>query len=395
MKIRKFCIFLSAALATSVFVGCDQTGKKERYTADQKYLYGMDYILYEGLGNGIDYEKGLALMHNLGVKSLRHWMHAGWFMDSDLTVKQDHVDLMKKMIAETQKYDLQIIGMSHSNFNYTGNGTARPPRDVSEGSYYLEWLDLYEETWYTLASLFPEITIWEIDNETNNRDFMQNTEGGDFSLSEMTDLSTDMFYAGSKGIHCANPEATAVMGGFVTWNGEAFLEGVYENIKSGKFGEGSTNPDDYFQALAWHPYTNAFDAERFVEDNQALYDIAYKYEGKHKTVYFTELGLWTANQSPEVAAQYVREVYETARKRLPFVESIHYYRMFDNVIDNNNVAGLFYDPNPNRTDMTPSGRADPGAPKKAAYAYQEVAGGTGSLELLMTKLENERTGGKE
>ena len=386
----KRLFFKKAALVVSVlFFACGVAGckrEKDSYTADQKYLYGMDYILFEGLGNGIDYVKGVQLLNNLGVKSLRHWMHVDWFMDEEFNLKEENVETMRAMLAELKKYDFQIIGMNHNNFNYTGMTSAKPPRDTEEGSYYREWLALYEESWYRLASLFPEITIWEIDNETNNVDFMPSTEGGDFSLSTMTDISTDMFYYGSKGVHRANPDATTVMGGFVTWNGEAFLEGVYENIKSGDFGEGSTDPDDYFQALAWHPYTNGFNADRFVEDNRALYNIALRYEKKHKTVYFTELGNWTATQSEETAAEYLTQGYKVTAERLPFVESIHYYRMFDNVIDNNNVSGIFYDPNPDRVDMTPDGRANPGAPKAAAYAYQRMTGRTGSLELLMTDL---------
>lgn len=381
---KKVALLLSVFFCFYSFVGCKE--EKNDYTANQKYLYGMDYILFEGLGNGIDYVKGVELLNNLGVKSLRHWMHVNWFMDDELNLKEDNIATMRAMLNELGKYDFQIIGMNHNNFNYTGLTSAKPPRNTEEGSYYMQWLELYEESWYQLALLFPEITIWEIDNETNNGDFMYSTEGGDFSLSTMTDISTDMFYYGSKGVHRANPNAITVMGGFVTWNGEAFLEGVYENIKSGEFGEGSTNPDDYFQALAWHPYTNAFNAERFIEDNQALYDIVLRYEKKHKTVYFTELGNWTATQSEEVAAEYLAQVYKVTKESLPFVESIHYYRMFDNIIDNNCVSGIFYDPNPDRLDMTPNGRANPGAPKAAAYAYQTMAGGTGSLELLMTDL---------
>lgn len=75
-----------------------------------------------------------------------------------------------------------------------------------------------------------------------------------FLPSGKADISTDMFFYGSRGVHRANPEAVTVMGGFVTWSGEGFLKAVYENIESGSFGEGSTDPDDYFQALAGTVY---------------------------------------------------------------------------------------------------------------------------------------------
>ena len=390
MKTKLTALLLSLTmLCTLCFTGCNNSKtKKDTYPVEAGYLYGMDYIAYEGIGNGIDYVKAFELMHNMGVTSIRHWMHMTWFFDQDFNVKQENVDTMKAIIAEAQKYGFQLIGMSHANINKFGSGFENA-KISPDSSYYPEWIGNYERGWYELVSLFPEITTWEIDNETNNTDFMKNAEGGTFSLKEMTNISTDLFYYGSKGVHRANPDATTVMGGFVTWSGKAFLKGVYENIQSGKFGEGSTNPDDYFQALAWHPYTNGFDAESFVKDNQELYDIAYSYEGKHIKVYFTELGGWTSKQTDDTAAEYVKAVYQTVKDRLPFVESIHYYRDFDNIIDNNNQSGLFYDPNPDRVDKKygSSERANPGAPKKAAYAYQEMAGGSGSLDLLTTVLK--------
>ena len=381
-------MILAAVMMVAFLPGCQTEEKAEEpYTADQSYIYGMCYIAYEGVGNGIDYKKGFEIMSNMGVKSIRHWMHATWFLDQDFNVKQNNVDLMKDIIAEAQKYDIQLIGMSHRNINKYGpeHENSKVGRD---SDYYDEWIANYEKGWYMLASLFPEITIWEIDNETNNIDFMADAEGGAFTLQEMADISTDMFYYGSRGVHRANPNATTVMGGFVTWSGTGFLEMVYENIKSGNFGEGSTNPDDYFQALAWHPYTTLFSVEAFVRDNTALYEMAYQYEGKHKTVYFTELGGWDMKLNQEQAAKYVTTLYTEVAQQLPFVESMHYFRAFNNIVDKNNQWGMFTDPNPNRMDMTDGVRLNPGMPKLSAYAYQQAAGGSGSLELVMTKLED-------
>ncbi len=388
MAKKLLCLLLALVTAFGLF-GC-QPKEEDKYPVDPGFLYGMDYIAYEGYYNKIDYKKGFELMHNMGVQSIRHWMHVTWFFDDNFNVKQENVDLMKDILAEAQKYDFQLIGMSHKNINKYGY--ANQDAKVSRYSdYYAQWLENYERGWYELVKLFPEITIWEIDNETNNKDFMKNAEGGPaFSLQEMADISTDLFYYGSRGVHAANPDAITVMGGFVTWSGEGFLKKVYENIKSGEFGEGSTNPDDYFQCLAWHPYTEGFNADSFANQQQALYDIAYSYEGKHKKVYFTELGNWNYTQNDEKAAQYIKEVYAVTAERLPWVESIHYYRAFDNIRDKNCQGGLFADADPDQVDIDPNTglRRNPGAPKLAAYAYQEMTGGTGSLELVMTKLED-------
>lgn len=98
------CVFLSAVLCLSC-AACGNEGEQpDTYTADQSYIYGMDYIIYERLGD-IDYVKGIELMSNMGVKSLRHWMHCDWFLDDELTVKQGNVDAMKEIIAELAKYD--------------------------------------------------------------------------------------------------------------------------------------------------------------------------------------------------------------------------------------------------------------------------------------------------
>lgn len=378
---RIVALLLVLTLILVSFSGC-KPKEDLNYTADQSYMFGMDYIAFEGVGNGIDYVKAFELMHNLGVKSIRHWMHVTWFFDENFEPKQKNIDLMHDIIAEAQKYDIQLIGMSHRNINKYGY-TCENDKISRTSDYYPEWIANFEKGWFLLALEFPEITIWEIDNETNNVDFMHNAEGGAFTLQEMADISCDMFYYGSRGIHAANPDATTVMGGFVTWSGKGFLELVYENIKSGAFGEGSTNPDDYFEALAWHPYTTLFNIEAFVRDNLELYELAYSYEGKHKTVYFTELGGWDNKLNQKQAAEYVTKLYTEVPERLPFVESMHYFRAFNNIIDNNSQWGLFVDPNPNRMDMVNGERMIPGSPKQSAYAYQAVAGGSGPLDLLI------------
>ncbi len=361
------------------------------YLANQEYIYGMDYTSLEGVFNKIDYKKAYEMLNNMGVKSVRNWMHCTYFFDSKFNRNESNIELMKDMIKIMQGYNMQIIGLNHKNFNKYGKDNAKIARDMTPNSYYLEWLNTIEETYYVLATTFPEITIWEIDNETNNNGFMENAIGGQFTLQEMIDISTDIFYYGSKGLHRANPNIQTVMGGFVTWNGEAFLEGVYKNIESGNFGEGSKNPDDYFQCLAWHPYTKNFDEESFVRDNQAIYDISLKYEKKAKKVYFTELGNWTSCQNATKAAKYLKEVYAVTLKYLPFVESIHYYRCFDNILDDGNNSGLFHDPNIERIDYIfgTETRANPGSPKEAAYAYQEMTGGSGPLNLLEIILNEE------
>ena len=81
------------------------------------------------------------------------------------------------------------------------------------------------------------------------------------------------------------------------------------------------------------------------------------------------------------------QLYTEVAPQLPFVETMHYFRAFDNVVDNGNQFGMFADPNPEREDICNGERLTPGMPKLTAYAYQEAAGGEGSLELLCSEPE--------
>ena len=60
-------------------------------------------------------------------------------------------------------------------------------------------------------------------------------------------------------------------------------------------------------------------------------------------------------------------------------------------MDDGNNSGLFHDPNIERIDYIfgTETRANPGSPKEAAYAYQEMAGGSGPLNLLEIILNEE------
>ena len=375
--------------------------RSDMTTPEKGHLYGMCYLAYEGIGNGIDYVKAFELMNNLGVKSIRHWMHFGYYMEDYKTFKPEAVEQMHAILAEAKKYGFQIIGMSHDNWSVTSQrfGVGKPVRQPWEGSSYQEWLKCYEETWYLVVKEFPEITYWEIDNEINNKDFMY-TEGhfGEkLSTTELAALSADMLYYASRGIHRANPDAVTVMGGIVDPHGLGlpeigtgttmvnYMEALYDAIESGE--HGSYYADDYFQVAAWHPYYYKNEADTyFVEQNNKIYEVIRRREGKDKKVFLTEFGWNEALWNMDDMTKAMENLYTVIEREMPYVESLHYFRAFDNIVDNKNTAGIFYDPNPGRQDIEPGGtlRRTPGAPKPIAYVYQKVAGGKGSLTLLET-----------
>ena len=373
-------------------------------TPDDGYLYGMCYLAFEGVGNRIDYKKAFELMHNMGVQTIRQWMHFNYFMSDYQTFIPEKVELMHAILAEADRWGIRSIGMSHVNWSIDSNafGAGKHVRQTWEGSNYYKWLECYEENWYQVVKEFPEITYWEIDNELNNKDFMflEGHFGEYLTTEEMAAISADMLYYGSRGIHRANANAITVMGGIVDpWGlGKPqketgttmvnFMEALYDAIKSGE--HSSYDPDDFFQVAAWHPYYYVGCAdEYFVSENNKVYEVIKRREGKDKKVFLTEFG-WNEYQwSMDNICSALENLFTVISKEMPYVENLCYFRAFDNVADNHNTAGLFYDPNPDQIDFIPDTktRGTPGAPKDSAYAYQKATGAQGSLDILKMTLE--------
>ena len=123
--------------------------------------------------NPIDYEMTSQLIQNIGCKSARVWLHCNWIMTDHNTYDEDGLALARDIVEDLVEKGFFIIGMNHSNFHASGYANSsetvsKPERDLTEGSYYLSWLEDYKTTWYNLVKAFPEITYWEIDNEPNN-----------------------------------------------------------------------------------------------------------------------------------------------------------------------------------------------------------------------------------
>ena len=224
LKLRKtVCLAVAGLVACAGACGEKGIPLDSRHgIADQSLLYGMCYLMEERSAESLDIEKEVELMKNLGVRTVRQWMHFTHFMSSPATLKENNAatENMHALLAECEKAGMVNIGMNHHNFCTTkskSSTTAKPfARDVSEGSDYVQWLNDYYTSWKTLVGEFPEVLYWEIDNEVNNPDFM--TDGGEkgssaYSVRQMAEIATDMFYYATRAIHDANPEAQSVMGG--------------------------------------------------------------------------------------------------------------------------------------------------------------------------------------
>ncbi len=363
--------------------------KEENTVADKKYLYGMCDLAWSEYSwnptNPVDYTVTSKMIKNLGCKSVRNWMHCNWLMNDPNTFNEKNLALAHAIVDDLVEQGFQIIGMNHSNFHASGytnssQTVAKPARDLTEGSEYLKWLEDYETTWYNIAKEFPEIMYWEIDNESNSDIFFVKLSGGTFSLKEKADIYTDMLYFASKGIHRANPEANTIMGGLVISTAEAFLQYIYDNI----FADDSWSqyPDDYFQIAAWHPYMGTFTPTKLKKTNQDIYNVIKANEGKDKKVFITEFGFSEANATREKINEYLPQAYKVFEE-LEFIESVHYFRMYDNLQSTWGTAaeksfGLFTDPLTHGVDGSNKILCEP---KVLAYTFQKLAGGSGDLTI--------------
>ena len=461
MRKRKVGVLLSALLTAVGFCACGAPVPKDSVSitendssssaevlpldvehgiGDQSKLYGMCYLLEQRTYWGSPFENDdiavdIALIDNLGCKTVRHWMHFTTLMTDKDTMNEAACESMHIALEECQKYDIVNIGMNHHNFNGGLSSVGKLKRNMVKGSDYILWLDDYYTSWYNLVAEFPEVSYWEIDNELNNPDFMYNAyDRSFFTADEMAAVATDMLYYATRAIHDANPEAQSVMGGLTEPMGlgnsnlEAgypsnawFLQAIYDNIFSGEYGyfyssetseAASIDPDDYFDILSWHPYVwtrEALNEDFFVEENNKVYQVVLDNEGKHKKVFITEVGFSDFTRGEEVVAESTKRMYHAISTRMPYVETLNVFKMYDTAVQSFDGSsadngysryGFFYDPNPDRVYYkidgdNPTKTTDElcvaGAPKPLAYVFQEMAGGKGSLNLMKDYYKNKRT----
>ncbi len=361
-------------------------------TNKHENLYGVGYVQYI-MQDQVTNDEVVELAVALGVQSMRVWNHATFVMSDYKTIDKKaaapYHDLYKKLKAK----GIQIVAMNHFHYllpDYPAlspdgwpSSNQVPAYDRSPNSDYMRFLKQTETTWRVLSAEFPEVDAWEISNELNSDDFLSpygykyKPDVKPFTLEEKADVSTDMMYYASKGIKAGNPKAIRIMPPMAPVDGIngpstlKYLERIYQNIESGKFG--SKNTDDFFQALAWHPYYNKEIGDEWVKQNNDIFAIAQKHGDCHKKAYLTEVGFLDYN-TPIVDRQqgeWIQNMYRLAKEKMPYVESIHYYWMFTAGGEVEGETYALFD-------------KDFGA-KKKAIAYQEMTGAKGDLNILKKK----------
>lgn len=422
---KKRLVIFAALFAAICLTACGTTGeqsgdkgddymsiygtnyRQENETADQSYIFGMCYIMFWNTEGIVDDEPILDALENMGVKSIRLWLHFKHFLRTPTELETEAVQKMQAFIDKAVDRGFQLIGMNHYTWIVDGEQEfwdIGKPAYRPQSAVYQTWLSNVETSYRTLAAAFAKVKYWEIDNELNNGDFMYqfddehthswNRDDPDknvLPVSTMAKISADLLYRGSVGIHAADNDNVTVLGGIVNPTHRIFdadgalgpniefMESLYDEINNGS--HGSTYPDDFFQTAAWHPYFSAYtDLEKnidlFVERNNAIYEVITRREGKDKKVFWTEMGWDARSMSMSNISKNIATLYKNMH-RMPYVESVHYFRMFDSA---ETVGyGLF-------EAVTAK---DAGAPKESAYAYQTAAGRNSTLDTVKKFLAKE------
>lgn len=397
-------------------------------------FYGVgEPLIQRQRDQGIDAAAYLDLVTGLGCRSLRSWMHLTELLRDPKTPDPEQVALHRRLLNRARELDIEVTAMSHEWFLPAGckqrSGHAMPPRDLTSGSLYMQALGMLEQSWYTMVSLFPQVDIWEVGNEWNLNaflhpdGFLDSDMSHPFTADEKADIAVDMMYFSARGIRRANPRAkvasfspalsTPGLGGDmpdflpvmygVAWT----LDKIYRRIKSGNFW--STDPDDYFDLVAWHPYvfTNrevASDADLFLNVqepdelwrsfNDAAYKVMKKYGDGHKQVLLTETGFTDCGDKEleRRYAGYTQKLLGIAAE-LPYVRTLHNFRLLNENamlrrtgIENNQIGGLtevyfglFSDPE------------DGCQPRARALAIQKMTGSQADLARIGRQLTEKQT----
>jgi hypothetical protein len=297
---------------------------------------------------------------SLNATRLRETTWMSLLLVNDNTPNTTGEQALDSVISNMTAINVTVMGMSQDFPNWmTGIYTTPydsqvvPYRNVTIGSAYMNFLQEYNESWQTLASSFPSITMWEIGNEYNADPFLhpqgynRTTGSPNFTDAEKAEITTDLLYYGSSGIHHGNPNASTVLGGLSPGSNlneiADFLEKIYDNIHSGLWPSSDSN--DYFQIACWHPYlfTGEPNETNWVDPNKAIHDIMVNHGDGNKQVVFSEFGYNDNDNSCENVSRYLLETYQLARDNFsPWLKTIYWFRLVD--------------PNPNTTSTeNPSG----------------------------------------
>ena len=343
------------------------------------FFLGLDEVCGE-LNFNVDKSlKGDYIAHFakcLNAKAVRIWIRTPelikvlphdeiQFIPDELIKLNAYLNKLKEVGVE--KFILLDWGFVYP-YNYQASDITIVPDPETERNYYERFLLLQKKVRYEIARNFMEIEYYEMLNEPDGIDgsFMHKNNyklGKDrnvnadyiFSRDEVIRIILDLDYYTSLGIKEANPDAMVLLPSF--WNVASapdFLDAIYTKIENGEFPSISKNKcttiDNYFDILNFHPY-NLKDSDIndfWLSTQLALYDVMKKHGDDKRKVWYTEIGWadYKREGEKQIIGQRFIDLLNTVRDKLPFVEGIFLFRLFNlaNKCENDgeNNFGLVY-----------------------------------------------------
>ena len=401
-KLKKWIKAASLALATLLVaivpVGCGGSGNETGNDTGnpnlpafsrEKYFYGAGELASEvGPKNdwrdeGVTMEWTANTSKALGIQSQRVWMQLNTVIQraetsNEMTLIQSECDKYHEYFARLKAAGVdRILVMNHRYiypYGYNPGTTATVPEPLKDFDVYKTWLEMYSECYRMLALEFPEIDFWECGNEFDLDSFMHKSDYNTdkmnslYPQNEAAAITADLCYAANKGVKSVDEYNFIVLPGMSQFAQDTFFEGIYSAIESKKYPTIEdtyvTDPDEYFDIIAWHCYPMHEKVARgdfenglkiFKERRVGLYEVAKRHGDGEKRVWITEIGITEASigdigtaETQALTAEYTMKMLDIVEKDMPFVETVFWFR-YSNcysryVSEGENNFGLFYSP---------------------------------------------------
>ena len=359
---------------------------------DRSNMFGLCELPSEFGGGSTEKETTIEFVaescKNLGVKSMRVWMHLKMVFtrddDSDeLYFKEEVVENYHRYFKLLKEAGVeQILVMNHQFIKpwdyYSHDSQCMPDPWNGEYDYYLRTLKIYEQAYRKMQTEFPEINYWEVGNEFESNQFLHKagwTAGSNehlFTMPELALISADLSWYANSGLKSVNPASVTVAPGnssrVIVPN---FIDSIYSTITQSRCvptGQPfyDDDPDRYFQIMAWHPYAH-YDTDAVLKRSDEIFEIMKKYGDGDKKVWFTECGFSNSEHADDetMLEKYTYYLDEMAKK--PYVETIFIFRLAnlhafaDNALETN--YGIMY------AQMDPVNRGKPKYQAIAIYKW--------------------------
>ncbi len=334
----------------------------------EKYLFGICELFEGAIDKQIAPEETLNLIRNMGFGSMRVWMHHKDLLVSDgndeISLNQDAVSRYHSYVnGLTERGISHIVSMNHSYLypaDFDGKRTAESEIPLPGSACYLKFLQMIERSYELVSREFPEIPYFEVGNEVNMHRFIckpnypygkltekDYDERYCYTPVEKAQITADICYYARRGVKKGNPSAFVVLPAPTPYFGytdcAAFLDKIYTAVESGKYPTGlpaDTDADHYFEVLSWHPYNFGGDSKIFVDGCNEMYAVAQKHGDDGKKVFITEFGYHdfdfvdsgrckNKQEADALQASFFKTDFAAFREQLPYVETVHIFRLYD------------------------------------------------------------------